>query len=1015
MIFLASLVPDSARAESFTAEVTVSKMTVRSAADAKSPVIATLAKGKQVTVLSYSNGIACISFDGQTGYALVSNLKKVSVQTSEQNSSGTINYSGNVCTVTASSAKIYASQSTSSKVVYTVKRGQNYTILSSDGTWAKIQNGSHTAYILMSNISINSHVTATPTVVPTSATFNVPEPTPTGLATVLKDNTKLYAQKSTSSKVVTKLDKGETFTILDMDDTWVKLQNGKYEAYILRSAVNILPGVTATPIAAATPQATATPAPKATATPVNVDGKNAIGTAKVDVNLVYIYAEPDGSSHKLGSLGKGKVVTLFSDKSGWALIQYGSYTGYVKSGGLIIYSQKPDSAVTASPSNGAIAENQNVPVITNCSAPIYKTQSTSGSKLKTLGIGTELTLLGHNNTWALVKSGSNKGYMQLAALTSIDSITMSPSMNAVATVTASKATFYKYASSSSKQVGALNRGAELTILATDSTWALVQYRNNTGYCTLSSLSEVSNPTLNETENIDCVVTSAAAVYEYASTSSKKLISSMSKDTQLMMLGHNNHWAIISYNGHKGYMQMSALSKLSDVSLRADEAYTATITVSGTVKKFMYDNSGSAGKISKGLQVNVLGHNANWALIEKSGNRGYYPLANMKLQLDEFGAPTVKTVESTVILNASIYSKALESASRLGTLSAGTDITVTAYTNKWARISYGSSVGYVLRNYVSNISYTTLKSGSSSSSDILKLQKKLEDLGYFDGLPAGNYGTLTTNAVTRFQTQLGMNATGVADQSTLRVLYGGYAPESSIKSVSLSKGSSGTNVTRLQTRLTYKGYLSAGIDGDYGELTVSAVKLYQKVAGLSETGSADSATLKSLFTSSAPKNTGSAITGRTTTSNGGTGGTGKYSTNANDDPSPGTASSQIEKVISTGLNQLGKKYVYGTSGPNTFDCSGFTTYCFRQIGVSLGRSAYAQGYGKGTKIETVGEMKRGDIVCMNTLTDSDLSDHVGIYLGGGKFIHASSAAGMVIISTITSGYYNRVFSWARRVV
>ena len=52
--------------------------------------------------------------------------------------------------------------------------------------------------------------------------------------------------------------------------------------------------------------------------------------------------------------------------------------------------------------------------------------------------------------------------------------------------------------------------------------------------------------------------------------------------------------------------------------------------------------------------------------------------------------------------------------------------------------------------------------------------------------------------------------------------------------------------------------------------------------------------------------------------------------------------------------------------------------------------------------------------MNTITDSDLSDHVGTYLGSGKFIHASSAAGKVIISTVTSGYYNRVFSWGRRV-
>ena len=93
----------------------------------------------------------------------------------------------------------------------------------------------------------------------------------------------------------------------------------------------------------------------------------------------------------------------------------------------------------------------------------------------------------------------------------------------------------------------------------------------------------------------------------------------------------------------------------------------------------------------------------------------------------------------------------------------------------------------------------------------------------------------------------------------------------------------------------------------------------------------------------------------------------------------------------------------------------TTYCYKKIGISLGRSAYAQGYGKGTKIETVGALKRGDIVCMNTLTDSDLSDHVGIYLGGGKMIHASSSAAKVIISTLSSGYYNRVFSWGRRVV
>ena len=61
------------------------------------------------------------------------------------------------------------------------------------------------------------------------------------------------------------------------------------------------------------------------------------------------------------------------------------------------------------------------------------------------------------------------------------------------------------------------------------------------------------------------------------------------------------------------------------------------------------------------------------------------------------------------------------------------------------------------------------------------------------------------------------------------------------------------------------------------------------------------------------------------------------------------------------------------------------------------------------------MRRGDIVCMDTVSDNDLSDHVGIYLGNSQMIHASSGGGEVIISSLSSGYYNRVFSWGRRIL
>ena len=178
-----------------------------------------------------------------------------------------------------------------------------------------------------------------------------------------------------------------------------------------------------------------------------------------------------------------------------------------------------------------------------------------------------------------------------------------------------------------------------------------------------------------------------------------------------------------------------------------------------------------------------------------------------------------------------------------------------------------------------------------------------------------------------------------------------------------------------------------------------------MAKLTETGKADKATLASLFSSAAPKNTGAAVTGGSTGGN----------TNPNDDPMDGTASEKIEKVIAIAKQQMGKPYVYATAGPNTFDCSGFTKYCYAKVGVSLRRSAQQVGYNNGKKIEGISNLKRGDIVCFNTVADNDLSDHVGIYLGGGQFIHASSGGGKVIISTLSNSYYNRVFSWGRRVL
>ncbi|NLF28699.1 MAG: hypothetical protein GX592_12440, partial [Clostridiales bacterium] len=349
----------------------------------------------------------------------------------------------------------------------------------------------------------------------------------------------------------------------------------------------------------------------------------------------------------------------------------------------------------------------------------------------------------------------------------------------------------------------------------------------------------------------------------------------------------------------------------------------------------------------------------------------------------------------------------------GTLPLGTTVSVYAYSGTWAYVGKDASRGFMQIKHLNKDVYSALSSGSSGSS-VLALQKALEALGYFDGIPAGNYSSLTEQAVARFQSAVGLTANGNADQATLRVLVGGYAPASPLLSLTLSQGNSGSNVERLQVRLYYKGYLTktSSVDSDFGSITTSAVKLFQTAAGLSATGKADPATIKKLYSNDAPKNSKTAPDA-TKPGNDGDGDGGSTTDKL---PANPTRSEKIEYAIYLAQQQLGKPYVYGATGPNSYDCSGLTTYCFKKIGVSLSRTAYAQGYNNGTKIDGLSNMQRGDIVCMDTISDSDLCDHVGIYLGSnGKFIHASSGGGKVMISSLTSGYYNRVFSWGRRVL
>ena len=124
------------------------------------------------------------------------------------------------------------------------------------------------------------------------------------------------------------------------------------------------------------------------------------------------------------------------------------------------------------------------------------------------------------------------------------------------------------------------------------------------------------------------------------------------------------------------------------------------------------------------------------------------------------------------------------------------------------------------------------------------------------------------------------------------------------------------------------------------------------------------------------------------------------------------SSRTEKIFQIAKKELGKRYVWGAVGPKTFDCSGFTSYVYRKIGINIPRTSKQQAkYGKLVHRD---QLKPGDLIFFDTNYRRKGIDHVGIYIGNNKFIHASSARKRVIITSLNKAFYKQRFKLARRI-
>jgi cell wall-associated NlpC family hydrolase len=272
----------------------------------------------------------------------------------------------------------------------------------------------------------------------------------------------------------------------------------------------------------------------------------------------------------------------------------------------------------------------------------------------------------------------------------------------------------------------------------------------------------------------------------------------------------------------------------------------------------------------------------------------------------------------------------------------------------------------------------------SGPDVVRLQRAL-------GIAAdGIFGPQTLAAVKRFQRTHTLLVDGEVGPHTWGALHAEQA------------GVGGEIVIRLHdvgpAVAALQRALGISADGEFGPQTLHAVKRFQAAHGLLVDGQVGPHTRAALHLAASNDFHYVPPVHRSSTSH-------HHHRHHHRRHSPSHASSLGERAVALARAELGVPYVWGGESPSGFDCSGLVQYVYGRLGVALPRVA-ADQYRAGRHVSR-SQLRAGDLVFFDHL------GHVGIYIGGGRFIHAPHTGTVVQISSL-SGWYAETYVGATRV-
>ena len=497
-----------------------------------------------------------------------------------------------------------------------------------------------------------------------------------------------------------------------------------------------------------------------------------------------VYATPGDASSAVGTLPAGTVLTRDAAKSGWSRVRQGGNTAFMRSEDLTV----PKACKVT-----AYAQSETA---------LYRSFTEDSDKLATISAGSTVLVAATAGEWAYAQSNGKTGFVKLSALTTDAPRADAPdssvqTMNVTAYASKDGAKVYN---AKGKALGSVPLNTAVTVKAVRDNLCLVER------CGVTAVMYASDLSTGKTEvSQDSGVTTISPKTYYVSSDGAKVYSGSGKVIATLPLNfavtvsaYNDTHARVSSGKNVGFMLRSELSETQTAQTPAvTEISPKTYYVLNNGAKVADASGRELGTLSAGTAVTVDAYTDTLARVSANGSTGFM------LKTDLTDTKPAETPAVTEISPKTYYvlnngAKVADASGReIGTLSAGTAVTVDAYTDTLARVSANGGTGFMLKTDLTDTKPAqTLQYGDKGEA-VEKVQSRLLALGYFTGSVGGNYLDLTKSAVAAFQSAAKLNVTGIVDAQTLAKMFADDAPKAPRKDDSGSTNA-GTTTARPAT-------------------------------------------------------------------------------------------------------------------------------------------------------------------------------------------------------------------------